>query len=71
MSMAAGYSRKAAAFTRSSPLLRVEITTERRIFRPVSDWWDSPTPSGYRVGRGPPLIPQPYPPLFSTHQIDF
>ena len=37
MSMAAGYSRNAAAFTRPSPLLRVELTTENRNFRPVSD----------------------------------
>ena len=44
MSMAAGYSRKVAAFTRSSPLLRVELTTENLNFKPASDRRDTPHP---------------------------
>ena len=65
MSMAAWYSRNAAAFTRPSPPLRVELTTEHRNFRPVSDRRDTPTPLRLPGGKGTPtLIPQPYPPTF-------
>ena len=65
MSIAAGYFRNAAAFTRPSPLLRVELTMENRNFRPVSDRGIPPThidqvtpsPPGSRSGAYPPPTP--------------
>ena len=67
MSMAAWYSRNAAAFTRPSPLLRVELTMENRNFRPVSNRCDTLTP--LRLLGGKVTTPYPHPSALRCSKI--
>ena len=73
MSMAACYSQNAAAFTRPSPHLRVELMFQGTLPEPVPDRRDTPAPLRLPGGKGTPpssLSPTPptfkliYPPLF-------
>ena len=62
MSMAACYSQNAAAFTRPSPHLRVELMLQGTLPEPVPERRDTPAPLRLPGGKGIPPHPSALPP---------